>query len=118
MDVINLFNEREQLSKSLTDSYSHLWKKGREYATADHMYKISYKKEVFLLHEVDKVAWTACMSLAHGDEDRNDTAKLRLARDLAKIEYEVMQEKIQGTKLQLRLIESQLERDWSQTKRS
>ena len=116
MDVINLFNEREELSKSLSNSYSHLWEKGREYAKADHHYKIAYKKEVFLLHEIDKVAWTACPSLAHGDESRNNVAKLRLSRDLAKIEYEVMQEKIQGLKLQLRLIEAQLQRDWSVSK--
>ena len=117
MDVVKIFNEREELSKSLSESYSHLWDKGREYARADHHYKIAYKKEVFLLHEIDKVAWTTCPSLAHGDETRNNVAKLRLARDMAKIEYEVMQEKIQGIKLQLRLIESQLERDWSQAKR-
>ena len=116
MDIINLFNEREELSKSLSNSYSSLWKKGQEYAKADYHYKIAQKKEVFLLHEVDKVAWTACLSLSHGDETRNNVAKLRLNRDLAKMEHEAMQEKIQGIKLQLRLIEAQLQRDWAVTK--
>jgi len=115
MDVINLFNEREALSKSLSASYGELWKEGQVYALAEHNYKIANKIEIFRLHEENKVAWTVCQTLAHGDET---VAELRLQRDLSKVKYEVMNEKIQGIKLQLRLIESQLERDWGQAKRT
>jgi len=115
MEVVDLFNERENLSRSLSDSYQHLWQKGQESAKTEHQYKIANKVEIFRLHEEEKVAWTVCQTLAHGDQK---VADLRLARDLAKVQYDVMQEKIQGIKLQLRLIESQLERDWSQSKRS
>jgi hypothetical protein len=114
-EIIDIINMREDLMKSLSASYSELWKLGKKLARAEHDYKIANRVEIFRLHEEDKTAWTACQTLAHGDDT---VAQLRLNRDLAKVEYEVSQEKIQGLKLQLRLIESEIERDWSQSKRS
>jgi hypothetical protein len=113
MDVINLFAEREDLSRSLSDSYKHLWQKGQEYAQAEHDYKIANKIEMFRLHEEQKVAWTVCQSLAHGDDK---VAELRLKRDLADMQYDVMKSKMQGIKLQLTLIEAELSRSWSTAK--
>ena len=114
MDVLQVFNEREELTKALSESYSHLWKKGQESAQAEHDYKVANAIEIFRLHTEQKVAWTTCQTLAHGEIK---VADLRLARDLAQVQYSVMGEKIQGLKLQLRLVESQIERDWSQSKR-
>jgi len=113
MDVLEVFNEREELTKALSESYSHLWKKGQESAQAEHDYKVANAIEIFRLHTDQKVAWTTCQTLAHGELK---VADLRLERDLAKVQYEVMNQKIQGIKLQLRLIEEQLKRDWSVSK--
>lgn len=114
-DILEIFNMREDLMKSLTASYTELWRMGKKLALAEHEYKIANRIEIFRLHEEDKTAWTACQTLAHGDKK---VAELRLKRDLAKVEYDVSQEKINGIKLQLRLIESEIERGWNQSKRA
>ena len=47
-----------------------------------------------------------------------DVPKLRMNRDIAKVMYDTAYEKIQSVKLQLRLLEGQIEREWAQAKRS
>ena len=44
-------------------------------------------------------------------------AKLRLARDIAEVIYNANQESINSLKLQLRLIQSQLDKEWGQIKK-
>lgn len=97
------------------DCISALKIKGRERAQAEHNYKIALKKEIVALHD-EKVAWTTCVQMAHGDTDRYNVAALRLKRDLAQADYDVCQEMINGLKLQIRILESQLSREWSTTK--
>lgn len=78
---------------------------GRKLAEADMKYRIAYRKEVFRLHEVDGVAWTACSDLAKGDEE---VAKLRFERDVRKSDYESCYERILQLKTELRILENEI----------
>ena len=113
MDGFDLKKEMDELLAALDKSYSFMWKTGRHWATAEHHYKVANKVEVFRLHEEDKVAWTACQTIAHGAEV---VADLRLQRDLAKIEYEVAKEKMLGLKMKARILEGEIQRTWGQAK--
>jgi hypothetical protein len=72
---------------------------------AEMYYRIAYRKEVFRLHEVDSVAWTACSDLAKGSEE---VAKLRFERDIRKSDYESCYEKILQLKTELRILENEI----------
>lgn len=114
--MTDLWLELRDKNILLGDCIRSLKEQGMKHARADHDYKISLRLEIFELHEKDKVAWTACISMAHGDTDRHNVSQKRLERDLAKTKYDVLQEKINGLKLEMRIIESQLSREWGQAK--
>ena len=78
---------------------------GRKLADAEMKYRIALRQEVFRLHQVDGVAWTACQDLARGDET---VAKLRFERDIRKSDYESCYEKILQLKTELRIIENEI----------
>ena len=117
MEPTDLFALLTEKRNSLSASYSNLWKAGKAFAKSKRDYHIALRKEIIMLHETDKVAWTACLNMAYGDEDRNNVAHLRFDKDIKESEYQVMQEKINGLKLEIRIIENQIERDWGQAKR-
>jgi hypothetical protein len=56
----------------------------------------------------DGVAWTACTDIAHGDED---VAKKRFKRDVHRSDYAVAEEKINAIKLEIRLLEKEIEEE-------
>ena len=115
MDNYDLWSEITEKTKLLYDCISALKVKGRDRAQAEHDYKIALKREIVSLHD-EKVAWTTCVQMAHGDTMRHNVAALRLKRDLAQADYDVCQEMINGLKLQIRILESQLSREWSVSK--
>lgn len=78
---------------------------GRKLAEAEMKYRIAYRKEIFRLHEVDGVAWTACADLAKGDEE---VAKLRFERDVRKSDYESCYERILQLKTEIRILENEI----------
>ena len=100
--VITLGTTRKQLNECLL-FYKH---SGRQLAQAEMDYKIAYRKEFLRLHEIDKVAWTACDGLSRGDEV---VAKLRFERDLRKSDYACCYEKILQLKIELRIIENEID---------
>lgn len=109
---MDLWSEITQKTNLLHDCISALKSKGRDRAECEHNYKIALKREIVALHE-EKVAWTTCVQMAHGDTDRYNVAALRLKRDLAQADYDVCQEMINGLKLQIRILDSQISREWS-----
>lgn len=108
-----LFRERDDLSKKLSSVIELMAKYGREYAQAENDYKVELAKTALKLRDggmaigmIDKVIYGT-----------KGVAERRLARDTAEVMYKTAQENIQSVKLQLRLIEAQIEREWSQSKR-
>jgi hypothetical protein len=104
-DLVNALREQRTLLIDCVDAMKVL---GRKLAEAEFKYKIAYRKEVFRLHEVDKVAWTACSDLAKGDETNFNVAKLRWARDVYKGDCDTAIEKINAVKLEMRLLEGEI----------
>ena len=115
METIDIVAERDRMLLSLTNSYSELWKMGKKLAECERDYKIAYRKEVLRLVHDKKCAWTAAITLAQGDTDAFNVAELRFNRDIAKSPYNVSTEKINGLKLSLRIIESEIERQWGKS---
>jgi len=99
-DLINgLADARRQLFVSVEK-----WRQfGHDLAKADRAYRKEYRKEVFRLKAQDGVAWTAATEIARGEESQ--VADLRYERDVAQVEYDAEQEKINALKIEIRILE-------------
>jgi hypothetical protein len=103
--VIALRKQRELL----IDSVDAMKTIGRLLAGATKDYKVALRKEILRSHVADGVAWTACYELALGEEN---VAELRFKRDIKQSDYDVCIEKINAVKLEIRLLEKEIEQDW------
>lgn len=90
-------------------------KHGRKRAIDEYKYRLAYRQEVFRLHLELGVAWTACGELARGAPDDDDgksvvagCATLRMNRDISQSQYETAIEKINAIKLEIRLLENEI----------
>ena len=93
---------------SLVDSaLRQLGARGRERAKAEHDYRVALKK---ILIERDKgTPVTVISDLCRGSAE---IADLRFKRDCAEVNYKSALEAINIYKLQIRLLENQIEREW------
>lgn len=105
MDLIN-----DMLAKltTLNTSISLLKQRGEERANTEMAYRIALAEKIGELREKGTPV-TIVNDLARGD---NDIAKLRFARDVAEKNYYVGLEYINATKLQIKVLEGQIEREW------
>ena len=106
---MELFEERELKRKQLETAVEVLKEKGCELAEAERDYKVLLRQEVLKLRD-QGVAIGVIDKICYGIPN---VAEARLKRDIAKTKYEANQEYINTIKLQIRIIESQLEREWS-----
>lgn len=105
----NLYNELENLIKQLNNSLKQLKVNGTKYAEAEKEYKIAVNKKALELRSQDTPV-TLINQVIYG---YSDIAQLRFLRDSAEVVYKANQEAINTLKLQIRIIESQLQREWS-----
>ena len=104
--IVELQNKRELLNKALSECV----KRGKELAQAECKYKAANAK--FILAERAKgTPATLIKELALGDDN---IVILRLERDVASVYYENAREAINVYKLEARLIEEQIKREWGQ----
>ena len=104
----DLINEIGQKSKMLDAAIRELGTRGRAYALAEHDYRVALAEKT--LTERDKgTPATICSDVCRGDRK---IAKLRFERDVAEVVYKSAQEAIQGIKLQIRILDAQIEREW------
>lgn len=106
---MDLLNELQAKIKQLELSVKELRTSGTNYAKAERDYKILLRTECLKLRDegmaigmIDKT----CYGLP-------TVAEARFQRDVAKTIYEANQEAIQSIKLQMRLIESQINREFN-----
>ena len=112
MNGFELFTERDNLSRELAASIDVMANNGCRYAKAEAEYKIELAKTALSLKE-QGMAVTMINTVIHGT---GGVPKLRMERDIAEVMYKTSQEKIQSVKLQLRIIEAQIEREWAAAK--
>lgn len=106
---MDLYNEIQGKTNELDISVKMLRKSGTEYAKAEHDYKIKVAETVFTLKQ-DGTPATLINLVVYGNKE---VARLRLDRDIKEVIYKANLESINSIKLQLRLLESQLNREWS-----
>lgn len=110
---MDLFNELEQKIKELNISIKKLRETGSNYALAEKEYKITLRQEALKLRAEKGMPVTLIQQVVYGVPE---VAEKRYERDMAESIYKANQEAINSTKLQIRVIESQLDREWNNTK--
>jgi len=108
---MELYNELQSKTKQLEISIKQLRTNGTEYATAEKNYKILLRQECLKLRDE---------GMAIGMIDKTcygipSVAEARFKRDVAEAVYKANLEAINSIKLQMRIIESQLQREWGST---
>lgn len=107
---MDLYSELQQKTRQLDASIKQLRYSGIEYAKAEKDYKILLRSECLKLRDA---------GMAIGMIDKTcygipSVAEARFNRDVAETVYRANLEAIASIKLQLRLIENQLQREWGQ----
>ena len=105
---MELYQELQQKTHELDVSIKALRKTGTEYAQAERAYKVKLREECLKLRD---------QGLAVGMIDKTcygipSVAELRFKRDIAEVVYKANLEAINSYKLQMRLIEAQISREW------
>ena len=106
----DLVNDIQDLMKELSASIKVLRKNGNELAIAERDYKICLRQEALKLRAEENMPVTLINQIIYGVPE---VAEKRLKRDIAETMYNTNQEHINITKLKLRLLEAQLNREWS-----
>lgn len=109
---MDLFNDIQNLMKELSTSIKLLRKNGNELAEAERDYKITLRQEALKLRAEKNMPVTLINQIIYGVPE---VAEKRFKRDIAQTMYDTNQEHINVTKLKLRLLEAQLNREWSNT---
>lgn len=106
MDLVEqLFKLQNQLNASI----KRLAETGRAFAEAERDYKITLRTEALKLRAEKGLPVTLIAQIIYGVPE---VADLRFKRDIAETIYNTNQEHINSTKLQMRILEGQIQREW------
>lgn len=108
---MDLYSDLQIQIDLLQKSLESLKKTGKEYADSEKQYKVKLRQEVLKLRnegEAIGVITLICYGIP-------EVAELRFKRDVAEALYKANQEAINTYKLKIRIIENQLQREWSNT---
>ena len=108
MSGMDLITEMEQLRNKLTLSIKTLRKSGTDYAEKERDYKILLRQKVLELRD---------SGMAVGIIDKTcygipEVAEARFNRDVALTVYEANKEAINSLKLQMRIVQGQIDKEW------
>ena len=109
---MELILDLQQKQRELDISIKQLRTTGTAYALAEKDYKILLRTEALQLRS-SGMAIGMITKIIYGVPE---VAGLRFKRDIAEAIYKANQEAINSIKLQLRLISSQIDREWGNTK--
>ena len=110
---MDLFNDIQSLTKQLNQSIQILKKYGRDLAESEMNYKITLRQEALKLRAEKGMPVTLIQQVVYGIPE---VANKRFKRDVAEAMYQTAQEEINSIKLQIRVLESQLQREWGNVK--
>lgn len=108
----DLYNELMQKSKELDISIKSLRKTGNDYAEAYTNYRMELAKELLKL-KAEGYAITLAGDIARG---KPEIAHLKYQEIAKEAIYKANLESINAIKLQIKLIQSQLDKEWSNEK--
>jgi hypothetical protein len=109
---MDLWIELEQKRKLLDKAINDLASNGYDLAAKERDYKIAINKKALELRAEDMPV-TLINTIIYGYED---IAKLRFERDTAQVKYNSNLEYINTIKLQIRILENQLSREYGNIK--
>ena len=110
MDLLEQINK---LIMQLDYAVQQLRITGSDLASAEQEYKIKLREEALKLRSEKNMPVTLINQIIYGVPE---VAKLRFDRDCKEAIYNANQESINSTKLKLRILENQLNREWGNTK--
>ena len=105
---MDLVNELNNLSNKLSLSIKSLIKTGKDYAKAYTDYRIALAKELVRLKD-DGMAATIAYDVARG---KPEIAKLKFNEIANEAVYKANLEAINSTKLQIKIIQNQIDKEW------
>jgi biotin operon repressor len=109
---MDLWSELEEKRKLLDKAIEQLAQNGYDLADKERQYKIAINKKALQLKD-EGIAITLINTIIYGYED---IAELRFNRDTAEVKYNTNQEYINTLKLQIRILENQLNREYNNIK--
>ncbi len=106
---MELYNEIQNMLSTMDTMLKTMKNRGRELAEKEHDYKIALRVEILKLRDDGQPA-TIVRDLCYGTPS---IATKRLERDIADANYRAIQEAINVYKIKVRILENQLDREWS-----
>lgn len=110
---MDLYEEITRLTKELDMAVKMLRRTGTELAEAEKQYKICLRQEALKLRSEKNMPVTLINQIIYGVPE---VANLRFDRDVKEAVYQANLESINSTKIKLRILENQLNREWGQAK--
>ena len=110
---MDLFNDIQELTKKLNQAIKLLSKYGNDLAEAEKEYKITLRQEALKLRSEKNMPVTLIQQVVYGVPE---VANKRFKRDVAEAMRNTSQENINVLKLQIKILESQLSREWGMSK--
>lgn len=104
----DLIENQMTLTKRCNRLIVDMAKEGEAYARAEYAYQVQKNMTAYRLQE-EGVTSTMMNNIIKGEAE---VAELMLKRDLAKAKYEAIKEAINIVKLQMRMTDSQINREW------
>ena len=105
-DGLRMINDMNELSKRLDSGIKDMGKTGRAFAAAEREYKIALMTEALRLRSEDMPV-TLIDKVVYGI-----VADKRFERDACEILWKTAQENVNAIKLQMRILDSQIAREW------
>lgn len=109
---MDLYLEIQNKINELNVSLKKLRETGTAYAEAERDYKLLLRKEILKLRDEGQAIGVITL-ICYGIPS---VAEARFKRDVAEAVFKANQEAINTIKLQIRIMENQLEREWNNTK--
>lgn len=110
---MDLYNDLQRKIEELNISIKSLRTTGTEFAEAERDYKIKLREEALKLRAEKGMAVTLINQVVYGVPE---VASKRFNRDVKQAVYQANLEAINSIKLQIRVIEAQLQREWGSTR--
>jgi hypothetical protein len=109
--MYDLVEQINKLNSELTQSIKLLRQTGNEYAKAEVKYQTIKAQTVLKMKDAGASMTEINLSI----KGQPEVSEKLFARDVAKVMYESNQEHINTVKLQLRLLDNQIAREWGNT---
>ena len=107
--MTDLIEQMQRLNQDLTSSIKLLRKNGDALAEAERDYQVAKAQNVLRMKDQGCTITEIGLSI----KGQSEVAEKMFKRDVAQVMYDANKEHINVVKLQLRIIESQIEREWS-----